>query len=287
MQPLSFNREKPQHYGKAIALSPLVRRIMAPNAGPLTFSGTATHIIGHGTVAIIDPGPADPVHISAIMDAVKGETVSSILATHTHEDHTAAIEVLAEATGARVAGCAPHFNYGPQDTSLMAAAADAHVDYAYAPDYRMENGDIIEGDGWTLEAVATAGHTANHLSFALHEEHALFSGDHVMGWSTTVIAPPVGNMRAYLGSLLKLLSREETLYYPAHGMPVPEAHNYVRQLLEHRYARHEQIIQLMQQGITKQDDILHRLYPDIEPKLEPPALMTIAAHIEMIDDLRH
>ncbi len=284
MQQLSFNLEKPRDYGKAVSLSPLVRRVMAPNPGALTFSGTATYIIGRDNVAILDPGPDDSTHIAALLKAVKGAHVTHILATHTHADHTAGLEMLAATLDAKIVGCAPHFNYGSQETSHMAAAADAHVDYSYAPDTVLHDRDLVHGDGWTLEAVATAGHTANHLSFALHEEQALFTGDHVMGWSTTVIAPPVGNMHAYLLSLEKLLLRQDTRYYPAHGMPIDNPRPHVRSLLAHRHARHRQIMALVEQGITAHDALLHALYPGIEPRLEPPALMTIAAHLEMLQE---
>jgi glyoxylase-like metal-dependent hydrolase (beta-lactamase superfamily II) len=220
-------------YGRLEARSPLVRRLLAKNPSPFTFTGTGTFVVGQpgGTVAVIDPGPDDPAHIRALIDSLAGETVSHIVITHTHMDHSPAAPALKAATGAEIVGCAPLVlaDDGPR--------ADAGFDATYAPDRVLDDGECIEGPGWTLTAVATPGHTSNHLCFALEQEKSLFTGDHVMGWSTTVVAPPDGDMAAYMESLQKLLARDDAVYHPTHGEPVTEPQRFVKHLLAHRRQR--------------------------------------------------
>ncbi|HEY0354468.1 MAG TPA: MBL fold metallo-hydrolase, partial [Enterovirga sp.] len=187
-------------------LSPLVRRVLAGNGGPFTFKGTCSYIVGRGRVAIIDPGPDRPDHIAALIDAVYGETVTHIVVTHTHMDHSPASRALAAATGAPIVGCGPH-RAARALAEGETRSLEGSNDIEYQPDIEMHEGDVIEGPDWRLEALATPGHTANHLAFALPQEQALFSADHVMAWSTTVVAPPDGSMTEFMASLDKLRGR--------------------------------------------------------------------------------
>ncbi len=191
----------------AMTLDPLVTRVLAPNPSPFTYTGTQTYLVGTSVLAVIDPGPADPRHLAALVAAIGGRSVAAILCTHTHRDHSPAAALLKAATGAPIIGCAPLTleDAGPR--------ADAAFDTGYAPDRVLADGESISGPDWTLVAVATPGHTSNHLCFALPESGALFCGDHVMGWSTTVVAPPDGDMAAYMASLDKLMARESDRIY--------------------------------------------------------------------------
>ena len=218
-EPFAAEREAPSR--AVTRLSPLVRRLVAPNASPFTFNGTCTYIVGRGRVAIIDPGPDDDSHLAALLAAVDGEQVEAILITHTHRDHSLGVKKLRAATGARVVGAAP---FTPRGDGL--AGLDSAHDRDYAPDAILADGEPWQGAGYAIDAVATPGHCSNHLCFALREEGALFSGDHVMAWSTSVVAPPDGSMRAYMDSLDKLRGRAETVYWPGHGGPVIEPQRY-------------------------------------------------------------
>ena len=218
-------------------VSPLVRRLVAPNASAFTFNGTCTYIVGEGDVAIIDPGPHDDSHLAALLAAIDGERVGTILITHTHRDHSVSVKALRAATGAKVIGAAPFTPRGDGATGL-----DSAHDRDYAPDAILADGERWQGTGYTIEAIATPGHCANHLCFALHEENALFSGDHVMAWSTSVVAPPDGSMSAYMDSLDKLRGRSETIYWPGHGGPVLEPQRYLRALIHHRRQREASIL---------------------------------------------
>lgn len=254
-------------------LTPLVRRVLAANPSPFTFTGTQTYVVGHGTVAVIDPGPDLAQHVDAILAATAGERVAAILCTHTHRDHSPAAAPLKAATGAEIVGCAPLSldDDGPR--------ADAAFDTGYAPDRVLGEGERVAGPGWTLEAVATPGHTSNHLCFALAEEGALFSGDHVMGWSTTVVSPPDGDMTAYLASLERLTDRDDVIYYPAHGEPIPEPRRWVRGLIGHRRQREGQILRLLAEGVGLIPDMVARMYAGIDPRLHPAAGRSVLAHL--------
>jgi glyoxylase-like metal-dependent hydrolase (beta-lactamase superfamily II) len=225
--------------GNIIRVEPLVRRLLAPNPSPFTFTGTQTYIVGNSEVAVIDPGPDLPEHVDAILAATEGEIVTAILCTHTHRDHSPAARALQAATGAPIIGCAPLTldDAGPR--------ADAAFDAAYRPDRVLTDGETVTGPGWTLEAVATPGHTSNHLCFALRESGALFSGDHIMRWSTTVVSPPDGDMADYMMSLGKLIERSDRIYYPAHGDPVEEPKRFVSAIAMHRRQRERQILDLL------------------------------------------
>ncbi len=260
-------------YGAAEALSPLVRRVLARNPSPFTFTGTGTYIVGHGTVAIIDPGPADPEHLDAVAAAVAGETVSHLVITHTHMDHSPGAGPLKARLGGLIAGCAPLVlsDDGPR--------ADAGFDPSYAPDQVMADGEAVSGPGWTLRAVHTPGHTSNHLCFALEEEGALFSGDHVMGWSTTVVAPPDGDMADYMASLAKLMGRADTRYYPTHGAPVDEPQRLVKGMIAHRRQRETQILGLLAEGPQAIPAMVERMYAAVDKRLWPAAGRSVLAHL--------
>jgi len=262
-------------YGRLEARSPLVRRLLAKNPSPFTFTGTGTFVVGQpgGTVAVIDPGPDDPAHIRALIDSLAGETVSHIVITHTHMDHSPAAPALKAATGAEIVGCAPLVlaDDGPR--------ADAGFDATYAPDRVLDDGECIEGPGWTLTAVATPGHTSNHLCFALEQEKSLFTGDHVMGWSTTVVAPPDGDMAAYMESLQKLLARDDAVYHPTHGEPVTEPQRFVKHLLAHRRQRENQILRAMDEGLTTIPQMVAAMYAMVDKRLHPAAGRSVLAHL--------
>ena len=260
-------------YGRVERVSPLVRRVLAHNPGPFTYTGTGTYIIGNGTVAIVDPGPDDADHIAALLAAVAGETVSHIVVTHTHRDHSPAALAVRAATGAAVVGCAPLVldDHGPR--------ADAGFDRTYAPDAVLADGDAVTGPGWTLTALATPGHTSNHLCFALAEERALFSGDHVMGWSTTVVAPPDGDMAAYVASLKRLLDRDDVVYFPTHGAPVTEPQRLVRGLVAHRKQRENQILARLAEGTATVPAMVATMYAGVDPRLHPAAGLSVTAHL--------
>lgn len=275
--PLRFDRSHPGPYGLSISLSPLVRRVVANNPGPFTFTGTVSHLIGRGDVAVLDPGPDDGDHIAALLAAAAGETITHILISHTHRDHTDGIEALRAMTGAMVLGCAPH-----QETA--GNPLEASVSTSYRPDRELADGEIVKGAGWTLETVATPGHTRNHLAFALKEEAALFSGDHVMAWSTTIVAPPDGDMKDYKQSLRRLMARAEDLYYPAHGPSLANARAFVTALLKHREAREAQILAALSGTGRTIDEIVAAVYPDLAPNLRGAAGLSALAHLEELKE---
>ncbi|MDB5672917.1 MAG: fold metallo-hydrolase [Alphaproteobacteria bacterium] len=259
--------------GRIERVTPLIRRVLAPNPSPFTYTGTQTYIVGSGDVALIDPGPDLEAHVDALLAAVRGETVRAILCTHTHRDHSPASRAVAAATGAEIVGCAPLVlvDDGPR--------SDESFDTDYRPDRVLADGDRVAGAGWTLEAVTTPGHTSNHLAFALTEESALFSGDHVMGWSTTVVAPPDGDMAVYMASLDKLLARPDRIYYPAHGPAIDKPGDHVRRLIAHRRGRERQILAELEAGEGDIAEMVERLYADIDPGLHPAAARSVLAHL--------
>ncbi len=260
--------------GLAIALDPLVTRVLAPNPSPFTYTGTQTYLVGTTALAVIDPGPDEPEHIAALVAAIAGRPVVAILCTHTHRDHSPAAAPLKALTGAPIIGCAP--------LSLTDAGprADAAFDTGYAPDRILADGESVTGPDWTLTAVATPGHTSNHLCFALAESGALFSGDHVMGWSTTVVAPPDGDMASYMRSLEVLMGREQDrIYFPAHGEPVEKPHRFVRGLIGHRKQREGQILRLLQADVGAVPAMVARMYVGLDPRLNGAAGRSVLAHL--------
>ncbi|WP_156678697.1 MBL fold metallo-hydrolase [Sphingomonas profundi] len=254
-------------------LHPLVRRVLAPNPSAFTYTGTQTYLVGHGEVAVIDPGPDLEEHVAAILAATAGERITAILCTHTHRDHSPAARPLRAATGAAIVGCAPLAlaDDGPR--------ADAAFDTDHAPDRVLADGESVHGAGWALSAVATPGHTSNHLCFALPQARALFTGDHVMGWSTSVISPPDGDMSAYMASLDRLMQRDDLVYYPAHGEPVEKPQRFVRGLIGHRRQREGQIVRLLEQGDQAIPAMVAKMYAGIDPRLHGAAGRSVLAHL--------
>jgi glyoxylase-like metal-dependent hydrolase (beta-lactamase superfamily II) len=265
--------------GTCEAVSPLVRRILADNPGPVTFKGTCTYIVGTGEVAVIDPGPDLPEHVQALLAAVRGETVTHIVVTHTHRDHSPAARALQDATGAPIVGCGPH------RSSRALFAGETNVlegsgDLSYRPDRQLFEGHSIEGPGWTLAAVETPGHTANHLAFAFAQESALFSGDHVMAWSTTIVAPPDGAMADYMASLDKLKGRPEAIYWPGHGGPVHDPQRFLRGLIHHRRQREVSILNRLAAGDRTIAQVVAAIYENLNPALRGAAALSVFAHLE-------
>jgi glyoxylase-like metal-dependent hydrolase (beta-lactamase superfamily II) len=265
--------------GDALAVSPLVTRVLAPNPSAFTYTGTQSYIVGQRDLAIVDPGPDNPDHIAAILRAVGDRPVSAILCTHTHRDHSPAARPLAEATGAVVIGCAPLVlrDDGPR--------ADASFDPSYAPDTVMSNGDVLTGADWTIRAIATPGHTSNHLCYALDEDGALFTGDHVMGWSTTVVSPPDGDMADYMRSLQLLMEREDRIFFPAHGEAVERPRRLVRGMIGHRRMREGQILRFIgKNGASPITAMVAEMYRGIDPGLHGAAGRSVQAHLFDLED---
>ncbi|KFC66848.1 Beta-lactamase-like protein [Bosea sp. LC85] len=276
---VEFDRSATAPSGEVVELSPLVRRVIAGNGGPMTFTGTCTYIIGRGTVAVLDPGPDDPAHIARVLAALAGETVSHILVTHTHRDHSPAVPALKAATGATVAGCLPH--RAARELALGEInPLDAAADRDYAPDLPMHDGDTVTGPGWTLSAIATPGHTANHLAFALAEETSLFSGDHVMAWSTSIVAPPDGSMASYMSSIEKLRAMEHAIYWPGHGGPVNEPQRFLRGLVQHRRQREAAILNRLRAGDERISEMVPPIYQGLPVALHGAASLSILAQLE-------
>lgn len=259
--------------GEAILLEPLVTRILAANPSPFTYTGTETYLVGTSDVAVIDPGPDLPDHVDALLRAIDGRRVVGILCTHTHRDHSPASRAIKAATGAPIIGCAALAldDDGPR--------ADAAFDRDYLTDRVLQDGDQLSGDGWTLTAVATPGHTSNHLCFALEESGALFTGDHIMGWSTSVIAPPDGDMGDYMASLDKLLGRKDRIYYPAHGEAVEKPQRLVRGMMGHRKQREGQILRLLGKQASEIPEMVEKMYVGLDPRLTGAAGRSVLAHL--------
>ena len=265
---------QPWPTGEIEPLEPLVRRVLAPNGSPFTYTGTQTYLVGGAQgLAVIDPGPADANHLDALVRAIGDAPVLAIACTHTHRDHSPAAAPLAERTGAPVIGCAPLV------LETDEPRADAPFDKAYAPDRVLEDGEKLAGPGWTLTALATPGHTSNHLCFALEESGALFTGDHVMGWSTTVVAPPDGDMAAYMASLEKLHARDDRVYYPAHGPAVHNPRQLVRGMIGHRRQRERQILKLLGQAPQAIAELVPQMYKGIDQRLWLAAGQSVKAHL--------
>jgi len=300
-----FNLEHDIEYGAVDEITPLVRRVTAKNPSRFTFKGTGTYIIGRGQVAIVDPGPVDDKHVDALLAAIDGETVTHLLVTHTHGDHSPAASVLQQHIDAPTWAFGPHpterpdpdkaktddeeqgFGFDPieedEDDAVEGAEegykADHAHDWDFVPDNAVAHGDIIEGSGWSVEALHTPGHISNHLCFALREEQSLFSGDHVMGWSTTIIPPPDGNLNSYLDSLRLLVPRSEGRFYPTHGAPIDDPQALVPALLAHREGRTEQILACLGDGIDTIKEMVLRMYTHVAPQLYNAAGASVMSHL--------
>ncbi len=279
-------------YGVAEQMSPLIRRVVAENPSKYTYRGTGTYIIGRGEVAVIDPGPMLDSHQSALTAALVGSTVTAILVTHCHADHSPLAAWLQSVSGAPTYAFGPHGaiddpdDESPDDPPADPEATRESVDSVFVPDIALADGAFVHGSGWTVEAVHTPGHTSNHLCFALADERALFTGDHVMGWSTTVVSPPDGDMRAYCASLRKLQSRVgDQVYYPTHGGPIPQPRPFVDAYLAHRLEREAQVLNLVRDGVGEVRDIVSILYVDVREELHRAAGRSVYSHLrKLIDD---
>ena len=274
MVAIPFVRNFDFEYGRPDQVSPLIRRVIANNPGPFTFTGTGTYIVGHGEVAVIDPGPDRSDHLEAILKAVEGERVTAILITHNHADHSPLARPLAEATGATIYGAPPAGDAGHS----LAGVEEAH-DNAFIPDAAVSIGSRIAGSGWSLVAIPTPGHTANHVCYALLEENALFTGDHIMGWSTSVVIPPDGDMTLYCASLDVILNMHFSTLWPTHGPPVTEPEPFLRAYLAHRREREADILREIRRAPRTVGEIVDRLYAGLDLRLKAAAAMSVWAHL--------
>ena len=282
---IAFRREVQFEYGIAADVTPLIRRVVARNPSPFTFHGTGTYVVGHGQVAVIDPGPDLAEHVDALLKALRGETITHIVVTHTHLDHSPAAEAVKRATGARSYGFGPHGSGRAEDRSGVGGVTEEGGDHAFVPDVVVRDGDTIAGPDWHLTAVHTPGHTSNHLCYALAEEKALFSGDHVMGWSTSVIAPPDGDMASYMRSLAKLLARDDVVYWPTHGPQIAEPQPFVKSFIAHRRERSDAILQRLSSGDERIDAIVREVYIGLDPRLRGAAARSVLAHLMELVEL--
>jgi len=307
--PPLFETDFEPNHGEMVDVSPLLRRLVCKNPSKFTFHGTGTYVIGRGDVAVVDPGPRDDDHITNLIAALDQETVRQILVTHTHGDHSPAARALSAATGAPILGFGPHptsatsegddgaaddsdWDTGEerkeQSDEEKAKAADDHEkhrpDVDFMPDHRLAHGDVVEGPGWTVEALHTPGHISNHLCFALAEEKAVLSGDHVMGWSTTIIPPPDGDLRAYMASLRLLLDRDDQVLYPTHGGAVTNPAVYIEALHDHRLLRTQQIVKELEAGPRSVREIVTVLYDAVARELWRPAARSVIAHLVALRD---
>lgn len=279
-----FERDHAPTIGEVEELAPGVRVVTAPNAGPMTYTGTRTYLVGTGQVALIDPGPDDAAHREAVARALSpGEAVTAVIVTHAHRDHSEGAAAMGAHLGAEVlAHGDPVGARGAEVARFigdLGIAGGEGLDLSFVPDRRISDGEVIAGPGFTLTAIATPGHTADHLSFAHAESGALFSGDLVMGWSTTVISPPDGDLAAYRASLGKLREREDSVYFPGHGAPVTRPARLIRHMLTHRAARETQILAVLAKGPASVPDLVDAMYRGLEPRLRGAAARTVLAHL--------
>jgi glyoxylase-like metal-dependent hydrolase (beta-lactamase superfamily II) len=279
MAGINFLREFSFEYGVAETLSPLIRRVVARNPSPFTFKGTGTYIVGRGSVAVIDPGPALPDHVATLLAALDGETVSHILVTHTHLDHSPAAAALKRATGAPTLGFGPHGAHLHGNGRSAGPGVEEGGDRDFVPDIALRDGDIVEGKDWRIAAVHTPGHTSNHLCFALEDEKVLFSGDHVMGWSTSVIASPDGDMAVYLRALERLLERDDVVYWPTHGPAIADPKAHVRAFIAHRRERSDAILARLAAGDETIPALVGAIYLGLDKRLRSAAGRSVLAHL--------
>lgn len=301
---INFNREFEPDYGAVVELSPLVRRVVANNPNPFTFTGTGVYLIGRGDVAVVDPGPDLETHLDAVEAALEpDERINRVLITHTHTDHTAGVASLQARTDAPTFGFGPHGELPEEGDVLDRISFDEYFtekekeefakawedvpdelkregpDLEFEPDHVIGDGDVIAGDGWTVEVVHTPGHTSNHVCFALQEEALLFTGDHVMGWATSVISPPDGDLFDYMASLEKLLTRDDQRYWPTHGPAIDNPHDYVRSFIAHRRGRESQIVSQLSEESATIKDLVPRMYADVDKRLWRAAANSVFSHL--------
>ncbi|MBN06132.1 MBL fold metallo-hydrolase [Ponticaulis sp.] len=270
---IPFNRDFEVPYGALETVAPGLRRITASNPGPFTFRGTGTYVVGEGSVAVIDPGPDMPEHVDALLSALVGETISHILITHTHNDHSPAARILKAETGAPSYGFGPHGS-GKGEQGLK---VEAGGDMDFVPDEFVRDGSVIEGADWSVSCLHTPGHTSNHICYSWDERKILFPGDHIMGWSTSIISPPDGDMGDYMRSLTKLLAREDALYCPTHGPTIADPHPLVKAFIAHRREREDKIMSCLMSGIETVAEMVPNVYADIAPSLHAAASRSLFA----------
>jgi len=273
---IPYRRKLEFAYGESEQVAPGIRRVIAENPSPFTLYGTGTYILGTGSVAVVDPGPADPAHIRAITKALEGETISHILVTHTHMDHSPGCALLKQHTQA------PTYAYGPHGAGKLEEGVQVEEggDMEFVPDELVADGDIIQGGDWSVECVYTPGHTSNHMCFALRESKSLFTGDHVMGWSTSIISPPDGDMAAYMASLELLLERDDEAYWPTHGPVIDEPKPHVQAFIDHRNEREAQILRCIDDGVGQIAEMVPLMYKDTPEFMYPAAARSVFAAIE-------
>ena len=273
---IPFNRQLDFTYGTAEQIAPGVRRVIAENPSPFTLYGTGTYILGSGEVAVIDPGPADAAHIEAVLKAVEGETITHILVTHTHMDHSPGCRLLQEHCNAKT------YAYGPHGAGKLEQGVPVEEggDMEFQPDELVRHGDVLQIGDWSVECVYTPGHTSNHMCFQLRETKSLFTGDHIMGWSTSIISPPDGDMAAYLDSLELLLDRDDEVYWPTHGPAITDPKTLVRAFIEHRREREAQIMQCVTDGVELIVDMVPLMYKGTPEFMYPAAARSVFAAVE-------
>jgi glyoxylase-like metal-dependent hydrolase (beta-lactamase superfamily II) len=276
---IPFVREFDAQYESEVRVSPLISRVVADNPGPFTFKGTGVYIVGGSDVAVIDPGPDDASHVDALKRALEGRRVTHILVTHTHADHSPAARPLKEWSGAKTYAFGPHGSGKLEDGVRVEEGGDMQ----FVPDARVKDGEIIKGNGFTFECVFTPGHTSNHMCYALKEESALFTGDHIMGWSTTVVTPPDGDMAQYMASVRKLIARSDATLYPTHGAPVTDPQPFLAAYLEHRLDRERQILACIHDGLSTIPEMVARMYADVDKRLHPAASRSVLAHLIQLE----
>lgn len=261
-------------YGEVSQLSPLIARVVCNNPSPFTYYGTGTYLIGQNNLVIIDPGPNDDEHLAALIKAIDGRVVSHILITHPHADHSPLSTKLSGAIGAKIWGKSENKGHKP-----ISHETEEGDDFGFTPDFEINDGQKIQCDGFEIECIATPGHTSGHFCFGLKSENALFSGDHIMGWSTSVILPPDGNMNQYISSLEKIKARNFDILYPTHGAPIPKPHDFIDAYINHRLEREKQIIDCLKNGISNIKDMVPLLYANVDKRLWPAAARSIHAHL--------
>ena len=273
---IPFRRELEFEYGEMAEVAPGIRRVVARNPSPFTLYGTGTYILGRGEVAVIDPGPADGAHIAKLLEALEGETISHILITHTHMDHSPGCRLLQAHTDAK------SYAYGPHGAGKLEQGVPVEEggDMEFEPDELVRDGDVLTGGDWSVECIFTPGHTSNHMCYQLRESKALFTGDHVMGWSTSIISPPDGDMGAYMASLERLLERDDAVYWPTHGPCIDDPKPHVQAFIEHRLARERQIISCIKQGVHRIEDMVPMMYTELPEFMYPAAARSVLASME-------
>ena len=279
---IRFNRELEFEYGVLETVAPSVRRVIARNPSPFTFHGTGTYVVGQGRVVVIDPGPALEAHIEALVHGLRGETVTHVLVTHTHLDHSPGCALLRRHTPAPTYGFGPHGSGWPLAADGETVVVEEGADFEFAPDVEVRDGDVIECNGFSFECVYTPGHTSNHMCYRMREDRALFCGDHVMGWSTTIVSPPDGHMGTYIASLERLLDGDDRTYWPTHGAPIRDPMPYVESLIEHRRLRVRQVVACLRDGMESIPEMVRRLYHHLPVEMYPAAARSVLSTLTLL-----